>query len=385
MPLDGHSYLVSQGWEGKGTGLRQGAISRPLAIPQKKNLAGLGKDRDEAFPFWDHLFTAAAKSIQVKCMSDDEDERTEDSSSNEVSIKRTSTGIFSTRRPVDGTPATSGTITPVDNDSGTATPRLSLMTIAKRDAAKRGLYSRFFRGPVLGPETLAEEEKRLAALVADAFDKRNSNVESVKVTEHIEVQTVDERVVVDLEVSKTSHKKRKTRDMEGPHVSEVRDDDDEDAKRERKRQRKEEKRKKQEKKEREAKRLHKEEKKRKRTEKAIGTAVEQKIHVEGSVSSTKKHKKEPDESEDEEMKCKRIRKEEKKKAKALRKLETNEAKEMSAVQDSNPKPPKNHPEKGSSSRHRSKVAASTPAEGLTNEVKRKKKKRKQSGNPEESN
>lgn len=53
MPLDGHSFLVAQGWGGKGTGLRQGAISRPLAIPQKKTLAGLGKDRDEAFPFWD--------------------------------------------------------------------------------------------------------------------------------------------------------------------------------------------------------------------------------------------------------------------------------------------------------------------------------------------
>ena len=53
MPLDGHSYLVAQGWGGKGTGLREGAISRPLAIAQKKNLAGLGKDRDEAFPIWD--------------------------------------------------------------------------------------------------------------------------------------------------------------------------------------------------------------------------------------------------------------------------------------------------------------------------------------------
>jgi hypothetical protein len=53
MPLDGQSYLIAQGWGGKGTGLRQGAISRPLAIPQKKNLSGLGKDRDEAFPFWD--------------------------------------------------------------------------------------------------------------------------------------------------------------------------------------------------------------------------------------------------------------------------------------------------------------------------------------------
>ncbi|KAF8195451.1 hypothetical protein BJ912DRAFT_847353 [Pholiota molesta] len=145
MPLDGHSYLVSQGWGGKGTGLREGAISRPLAIAQKKNLAGLGKDRDEAFPFWDHLFSAAAKSIVVKCLSDDED-NTDSSSSNEVAIKRTSTGIFSTRRPVEGTPATSGDVTP---DDSSATPRLSLMASAKRDAARRGLYSRFFKGPCL--------------------------------------------------------------------------------------------------------------------------------------------------------------------------------------------------------------------------------------------
>lgn len=55
MPLDGHSYLVSQGWSGHGTGLRQDSIVRPLAIPQKRTLSGLGKDRDEAFPFWDQL------------------------------------------------------------------------------------------------------------------------------------------------------------------------------------------------------------------------------------------------------------------------------------------------------------------------------------------
>ncbi|KAJ6621905.1 hypothetical protein B0H10DRAFT_2016426, partial [Mycena sp. CBHHK59/15] len=73
MPLDGHSYLVSQGWTGKGTGLRQGAITRPLTVPQKKTLAGLGKERDEAFPFWDHLFSAASKSIQIKISGDDED------------------------------------------------------------------------------------------------------------------------------------------------------------------------------------------------------------------------------------------------------------------------------------------------------------------------
>ena len=53
MPLDGHAFLVNQGWSGAGTGLRNGSISRPISIPQKRNLAGIGKDRDEAFPFWD--------------------------------------------------------------------------------------------------------------------------------------------------------------------------------------------------------------------------------------------------------------------------------------------------------------------------------------------
>lgn len=55
MPLDGHSFLISQGWSGTGTGLRQDALIRPLAIPQKRTLSGLGKDRDEAFPFWDQF------------------------------------------------------------------------------------------------------------------------------------------------------------------------------------------------------------------------------------------------------------------------------------------------------------------------------------------
>jgi hypothetical protein len=53
MPLDGYSYLVSQGWGGKGEALREGAINRPLTVSQKKSLSGIGKDRDEAFPFWD--------------------------------------------------------------------------------------------------------------------------------------------------------------------------------------------------------------------------------------------------------------------------------------------------------------------------------------------
>ncbi|KAI6129627.1 hypothetical protein EDD16DRAFT_1701063 [Pisolithus croceorrhizus] len=151
MPLDGYTYLTSYGWSGKGTGLRNGAIEKPVAIPQKRNLAGVGKDRDEAFPFWDHLFAAASKAITIKVASDD-DENDEDLHRTEpLDIKRTSTGIISNRRPAAGTPTS-------ESASGTATPdlyvgpKLSLIAAAKREAVKRGLYSRFFRGPVLGPD-----------------------------------------------------------------------------------------------------------------------------------------------------------------------------------------------------------------------------------------
>ncbi|KAI0320541.1 hypothetical protein OF83DRAFT_1052928, partial [Amylostereum chailletii] len=145
MPLDGHNYLRNQGWSGKGTGLRHGSISRPLTIPQKRTLAGVGKDRDEAFPFWDHVFAAAATAIQVKLANDDDSSvRTE--STPAPQLNRTSTGILSNRRPLEGTPATSGSSTPTLDPSNSNAPRLSLIATAKKEAAKRGLYSRFFKG-----------------------------------------------------------------------------------------------------------------------------------------------------------------------------------------------------------------------------------------------
>ena len=70
--------------------------------------------------------------------------------------RRTTTGILSNRRPVSGTPAsTSGSTTP--NADADAQGRLSLLATAKREAAKRGLYARFFRGPVLGPDDAASQ------------------------------------------------------------------------------------------------------------------------------------------------------------------------------------------------------------------------------------
>jgi len=158
------------------------------------------------------LFSAASKSIQIKCLSDDEEEieNSTNSSTDTTSIKYTSTGIFSNRRPIDGTPATSGTNTPEN-----ATPshrRLGLLATAKRDAAKRGLYSKFFRGPVLGPDTIIEEEKRLATLVSQVFFANDSIAETGVSLQHI--QPTDKNIHVDLEVSKSLENCAKRRKKE---------------------------------------------------------------------------------------------------------------------------------------------------------------------------
>ncbi|KAL5519910.1 hypothetical protein ACEPAG_1570 [Sanghuangporus baumii] len=194
MPLDGHSYLVTQGWSGKGSGLREGAITRPLAIPQKKTLSGLGKDRDDAFPFWDHLYSIATKSIKIKIHKDEDDSSDTDSSATPAlpTLSRTSTGILSNRRPAAGTPvSSSGTATPsaVDASSSSSSSneyRISVIATAKRVAARRSLYSRFFRGPVLGPDYGVTEEDKGPSKIKDpeedfASEDRNTLTNQVLV------------------------------------------------------------------------------------------------------------------------------------------------------------------------------------------------------------
>ena len=88
-------------------------------------------------------------------------------------------GSSSTRRPVEGTPATSGINTP---DAAGQTGQFSLLVTAKREAAKRGLYARFFRGPVLGSNsdletravanTIRTEDVKLETTVAKKAKKR---------------------------------------------------------------------------------------------------------------------------------------------------------------------------------------------------------------------
>ncbi|KAH9924261.1 uncharacterized protein BXZ73DRAFT_21435, partial [Epithele typhae] len=168
MPLDGHAHLVSQGWSGKGNGLRRGAIAKPITVLQKKTLSGIGKDRDEAFPFWDHVFQASAVSIQIKVHNSDDESDADDTGNSGAStpapgasaLRRTQTGILSNRRPLARTPA--------DSSSGTSTPsaapagahRRSVLGAAKQQAARRLLYSMFYRGPVLTNEGEEKEGGR---------------------------------------------------------------------------------------------------------------------------------------------------------------------------------------------------------------------------------
>jgi hypothetical protein len=77
--------------------------------------------------------------------------------SSTLELRQTSTGILSNRPPIVGTSCvSSGTTTPTTSDSSSA-PRLSLLALAKRETARRGLYSRFFRGPILGPDDVQSE------------------------------------------------------------------------------------------------------------------------------------------------------------------------------------------------------------------------------------
>ncbi|KDN51893.1 hypothetical protein RSAG8_00444, partial [Rhizoctonia solani AG-8 WAC10335] len=144
--FDGQTHLVKQGWKGTGHPLKAGGRSRPIVIAQKKTLGGIGKDRDESFAFWDHLYDVAAKTIKLKLPGD---ESPADSDQEPAALlHRTQTGILSNRRP---------TTLPTPSSSKSPTPppaSTSIISLAKKEAARRTLYSRFLRGPVITQETL---------------------------------------------------------------------------------------------------------------------------------------------------------------------------------------------------------------------------------------
>ncbi|KNZ56347.1 hypothetical protein VP01_2428g2 [Puccinia sorghi] len=63
MGFSASSYLASQGWAGPGTGFTTKSRKKPITLPQKKNLLGIGSDRDTSNPWWDNLFNQVANKL----------------------------------------------------------------------------------------------------------------------------------------------------------------------------------------------------------------------------------------------------------------------------------------------------------------------------------
>ncbi|OWZ74865.1 hypothetical protein C365_06532 [Cryptococcus neoformans Bt85] len=140
--FDAAKHLEKQGWKGKGTALKNGHATRPLAVVQKKTLSGIGKDRDEAVPFWDHIFAATAANLLIP--------------SAPSSPASGSTSKWATLAPATA----SGTSQSASSSSSPVPPkqRLSIgtQTRVSREMARRQLYSRFLRGKVYIPDEEVE-------------------------------------------------------------------------------------------------------------------------------------------------------------------------------------------------------------------------------------
>ncbi len=129
----------------------------------------------------------------------------EDEAHAALALSRTSTGILSNRRPgaVPST-ETSGTTTPVESR-----PRYSLLVTAKREAAKQNLYSRFFRGPVLGPDTSLDQGKLECS--ADGLPEHVPAESSPQPDAEVESHKAKKRMQ-DVEKSERRKKKKKKRE-----------------------------------------------------------------------------------------------------------------------------------------------------------------------------
>lgn len=118
MPLNATTYLERHGWRGKGVpldGESGRGLKKPLALPMKRNLKGVGKERDRAVEWWDCLFEAGAKKLQSS--PSDTPKETISTEDGSIIIKSTN-----------------------------ASSSLSLASLAKREHARRLLMSGFVRG-----------------------------------------------------------------------------------------------------------------------------------------------------------------------------------------------------------------------------------------------
>lgn len=153
--------------------------------------------------------------LQTNCL------QAKDTRSPTLELRQTSTGILSNRPPVVGTCASSGASTPTPDSNAvlgfSSTPRLSLLALAKRETARRGLYSRFFRGPILGSDDAQSEMVRTAPTPA-TDDAKKSGKQKRK-------NDADEKGLLEEECEKAERRRRKRLRKEAKNKAKDRKDD----------------------------------------------------------------------------------------------------------------------------------------------------------------
>ncbi|WFD21838.1 hypothetical protein MEQU1_000494 [Malassezia equina] len=209
MPLNTTHYLTKQGWKGHGTpldGEKGRGLKKPLIIPQKRNLGGVGQNRDRAVEWWDDIFA-------------------------------------------------------VESDAP-AGPRRALSTLAKQEHARRMLMSNFVRGEVVGQLSISTEETEVSVIQTQSpatdtssQDTRDAS-SSIVAKEHVQSSRQDKKARKHVKAETSDHsnarkeKKRKREKSEECEKKEKRSKREKSEKRSKKEKReKREKRAKKEKRE----------------------------------------------------------------------------------------------------------------------------------------
>lgn len=91
-------------------------------------------------------------------------------------IDRTSTGIISNKPQKVGLSA-------LEKLTSSKSTGMSVMSLAKRESARRGLYSRFFRGPILGPDAEEPRVLEVAQRLSPSSSESSNPKYSVSITE----------------------------------------------------------------------------------------------------------------------------------------------------------------------------------------------------------
>ncbi|KAI9634649.1 uncharacterized protein MKK02DRAFT_37529 [Dioszegia hungarica] len=197
--FDPAEHLSKQGWKGKGTALKTGHLTRPLAVVQKKTLSGVGKDRDEAVPFWDQIFAATAASLSLPSTPLSTSPAPSSPNCTAITPK-----LADPRTNKSGSWQTSGTSSSAPRGQG----GLSVGVRVSRDMARRGLYSKFFRGAVVQEEELEESAAKVEVDGQEQAEAGPSRLPSTPIENSVQGDGKDEG---DGDVRETKEERRARR------------------------------------------------------------------------------------------------------------------------------------------------------------------------------